>query len=43
VPGCESLLPDQSNAFWEGAVSISTDPEDQTIVGQGFVEQMGFN
>ena len=43
VPGCENLLPDLGNAYWEGAVSISSDPEGRTVVGHGFVEQMGFN
>ena len=43
VQGCENLLPDPGNAYWEGAVSVSSDPEGLHLVGQGFVEQMGFN
>jgi hypothetical protein len=43
VPGCEDLMPDQSNAFWEGAVRITTDPGGAELAGYGFVEQMGYN
>ena len=43
VPGCEDLMPDSINAFWEGAVTITTDPAGTDLVGTGFVEQMGYN
>ena len=41
VQGCENLLPNASNAFWEGAVAVTDDSG--ATVGHGFVEQMGFN
>ncbi len=41
VDGCENLLPDRSNAFWEGAATVQT--ADGRPVGHAFVVQMGYN
>jgi hypothetical protein len=38
----ENLMPDASNAFWEGAARICADPQCQQVIGHAFVEQMGF-
>ena len=42
VDPCENLLPDTSNAFWEGAALVYKDPELRHPIGHAFVEQMGF-
>ncbi|MEW5734639.1 MAG: hypothetical protein AB1921_07275 [Thermodesulfobacteriota bacterium] len=38
----ENLMPDVSNAFWEGAARVCADPQGQVVIGHAFVEQMGF-
>ncbi len=43
VDKAECLLPDASNAFYEGAASVWADRQLTQRVGWAFVEQMGYN
>jgi len=43
VDGCENLLPDAGNAFWEGAANIYASRDGGEPTGHAFVEQMGFD
>src|SRR6185436_15333724 len=43
VDGCENLLPDAHNAFWEGAANVYDSAERGMLLGHAFVEQMGFD
>jgi len=43
VDGCENLLPDKDNAFWEGAANVYASRECGEVIGRAFVEQMGFD
>jgi hypothetical protein len=43
VDGCENLLPDAGNAFWEGAANVYGWREGGEVIGHAFVEQMGFD
>jgi hypothetical protein len=42
VPGCE-YAPPGGAAFWEGAVHLFSDRACTNRIGEGFVEQMGYN
>src|SRR6185436_7326155 len=42
VPGCE-YAPPAGRAFWEGAVHLFSDRDCTNRIGEGFVEQMGYN
>jgi len=42
VPGCE-YAPPAGRAFWEGAVHLFSDRDCTNKIGEGFVEQMGYN
>src|SRR5206468_8140366 len=43
VDGCENLLPDRDNAFWEGAANVYDAADGGELLGHAFVEQMGFD
>jgi hypothetical protein len=42
VPGCE-YAPGDGSGFWEGAVHVFADRDCTNQIGEGFVEQMGYN